>query len=62
MTASTRISCSTLDTTDDRVDVSACCAPMTSLFSRLTSEPVCALVKNAIGCRWTCPNTCVRRS
>ena len=62
MAASTRTSCSTLDTTDDSVDVSACWAPMTSLFSRLTSEPVCARVKNAIGCRWTCPNTWVRRS
>ena len=62
MTARTSTSCSTLDTTDDSVDVSACCAPMTSLLSRLTREPVCALVKNAIGCRWTCSNTCVRRS
>ncbi len=50
------------DTTDAIVDVMACCAPMTSLLSRLTSEPVCARVKNAIGCRCTCRNTCVRRS
>jgi hypothetical protein len=59
---STRISCRVLDTVDTNVEVSACCAPITSLFSLLTSEPVCALVKNAIGCRWTWPNTCVRRS
>ena len=59
---STRISCSVLDTVETRVDVSACCAPITSLFSLLTSEPVCALVKNAIGCRCTCVNTSVRRS
>ena len=53
---------STLDTTPDRVDVMACCAPITSLFSLLTSEPVWALVKNAIGCCWTCRKTSVRRS
>ena len=59
---STRIRVSTLDTIDDRVEVMACCAPMTSLFSRLTSDPVWARVKKAIGCRWTCENTSVRRS
>ena len=59
---STRISWSVLDTVDTRVEVNACCAPITSLFSRLTSEPVCARVKNAIGCRCTWPNTWVRRS
>ena len=62
MATSTRTSCSTLDTTDDSVEVSACWAPITSLFSRLTSEPVCARVKNAIGCRCTWLNTWVRRS
>ena len=46
-----------LDTTDDSVEVSACWAPITSLFSLLTSDPVCALVKNAIGCRCTWLNT-----
>ena len=35
---------------------------MTSLFSRLTSAPVCVRVKNAIGIRCTWSNTCVRRS
>ncbi len=59
---STRASDSTLATTEDSVEVSACWAPITSLFSRLTSEPVWVLVKNAIGCRCTCPNTWVRRS
>jgi hypothetical protein len=29
-----------LETTPARVDVNACCAPSTSLFSRLTSAPV----------------------
>jgi hypothetical protein len=35
---------------------------MTSLLSRLTSAPVWALVKKAIGCRRTWVNTWVRRS
>ena len=30
----------TLLTTEDSTDVNACCAPMTSELSRLTSEPV----------------------
>ena len=51
--ASTKISCSVLDTMVTRVEVIACCAPITSVFSLLTSEPVCARVKNAIGCFWT---------
>ena len=62
MAISTRIRVSALDTIEDRVEVMACCAPMTSLFSRLTSDPVWARVKKAIGCRWTCENTSVRRS
>ena len=36
-------------TTEPSVSVNACCAPMTSLFRRLTSAPVCVRVKNAIG-------------
>ena len=48
--------------TPDSVDVNACCAPMTSLFSRDTSAPVCVRVKNATGWRCTCANTSVRRS
>ena len=62
MVISTRTSDTALETTEDSVEVSACWAPITSLLSRLTSEPVWALVKNAIGCCWTCRNTCVRRS
>ena len=62
MTTSTRISVSALATTEDSVEVIACWAPITSLFSLLTREPVWARVKNAIGCRWTCSNTSVRRS
>jgi hypothetical protein len=52
----------TLETTPDSVEVKACCAPMTSLFSRLTSAPVCARVKKATGIRWTCSKTRLRRS
>ena len=62
ITISTSTSESTLATTDDSVLVRACCAPITSLFSRLTSEPVWVRVKNAIGWRWTCRKTSVRRS
>ncbi len=59
---STRTSWIRLDTTEDSTLVSACWAPITSLFSLLTSEPVWARVKNAIGWRCTWPNTSVRRS
>ena len=52
----------TLETTPDSVEVNACCAPITSLFSRLTSAPVWVRVKNASGIRCTCSNTRVRRS
>ena len=59
---STRTSWITLDTTEDSTLVSACWAPITSLFSLLTSEPVCVRVKNAIGWRCTWLKTSVRRS
>ena len=49
-------------TTLDSTDVKACCAPMTSLPSRVTRAPVCARVKNATGWRSTWENTWVRRS
>ena len=49
-------------TTLDSTDVNACCAPMTSLPSRVTRAPVCARVKKATGWRRTWENTCVRRS
>ena len=49
-------------TTPDRVQVKARWAPITSLFSRLTSAPVRVRVKNATGIRCTWPNTARRRS
>ena len=49
-------------TTPDRAEVNARCAPMTSLFSRLTSAPVWVRVKKATGIAWTCSNTRRRRS
>src|SRR6478752_7620858 len=48
--------------TPDRVEVKACCAPMTSLLSRLTRAPVWVRVKNASDICCTCPNTLVRMS
>ena len=53
MTAAVSTSWITLLTTPDSVDVNACCAPMTSLLSRLTSAPVCVRVKNCSGMRCT---------
>ena len=53
---------STFATMADSVEVIACWAPTTSLSRRATSEPVCARVKNAMGCRCTWSNTSVRRS
>ena len=49
-------------TTLESTDVKACCAPMTSLPRRVTSEPVWARVKKATGWRSTCEKTSVRRS
>ena len=49
-------------TTLESTDVNAACAPMTSELRRLTSDPVWARVKNAIGWRRTCEKTSVRRS
>ena len=57
---STRLT--TLDTSPDSVEVNACCAPSTSLFSRLTSAPVWVRVKNASGMRCTWSKTAVRMS
>jgi hypothetical protein len=62
ITASVRASVTVLPTTPERVSLNACCAPITSLFSRLTSAPVRVRVKNATGIRWTWSNTAVRRS
>ncbi len=50
----------TLLTTPDSVEVNACCAPITSLLSRLTSAPVWVRVKNASDIRCTCSKTRVR--
>ena len=50
----------TLLTTPDSVEVNACCAPITSLLSRLTSAPVWVRVKNASDIRCTCSKTWVR--
>ena len=58
----TRIRLITFETTEDRVVVRARWAPMTSLLSRLTSEPVWARMKNATGIRCTWSKTWVRRS
>ena len=52
----------TFDTTDPSVDVTAFWAPTTSLFSRLTSAPVCVRVKNATGMRCTLSNSALRSS
>jgi hypothetical protein len=51
-----------LSTMPPSVPVSARCAPMTSLFRRVTSAPVCVRVKNAIGSSWTCRKSRVRSS
>ena len=45
---STMVKAMRLPTTPLRVEVNACWAPITSLFSREISAPVCARVKKAI--------------
>ena len=62
ITASVSTRAMTLVTTPDSAEVNARWAPITSLFSRLTSAPVWVRVKNAIGMRCTCSNTARRRS
>ena len=57
-----RTSDTALLTTLDSTDVKACWAPMTSLLSRLTSAPVWARVKKAIGWRSTWEKTSARRA
>ena len=49
MTIRVRTSATTFVTTPESVPLKACCAPMTSLLSRLTRAPVRVRVKNAIG-------------
>ena len=57
MATSVVASTMTLDTTEPSVPVSARCAPITSLFSRLMSAPVWVRVKKAIGIRCTWSNS-----
>ena len=52
----------TFETTVPSVLVTACCAPMTSLFSRDISAPVWVRVKNEIGMRCTWSNSATRMS
>ena len=56
------ISTTTLETTLPKVDVTAVCAPTTSLLRRLINAPVCVRVKNAIGIRCTLSKSDTRRS
>ena len=60
--AATKIKLKRLLITPDKVDVKACCAPITSELSLEIRAPVWVLVKNAIDCRWTCSNICFLRS
>ena len=52
----------TLETTEPRVVVTARCAPMTSLFTRLISAPVWVRVKKARGMAEMWSNSATRRS
>ena len=62
ITTSVKARATTLLTTPDRVPAKADCAPMTSLFSRLTRAPVRVRVKKAMGIFCTWSKTLVRRS
>ncbi len=62
MTTTTATTLTTLLTTPDSTVVNARWAPITSLLSRLTSEPVWVRVKNAMGWDCTWSKTSVRRS
>ena len=55
-------SITTFETTLPRVPVTADCAPITSLFSRLIKAPVWVRVKNAIGMFCTLSKSATRRS
>lgn len=57
---STSASVTPLDTSDDSVDVNACCAPLTSDCRRETSLPVCERLKKAMGMRSTWSKIWVR--
>ena len=56
------ISVMMFDTTVPSVLVTACCAPMTSLFIRDINAPVCVRVKKDSGSRCTWSNSATRRS
>ena len=60
ITARVRVRVTRLPTTPDRVSLKARWAPMTSLFSRLTSAPVRVRVKKATGMRCTWSKTAPR--
>ncbi|MNJ82525.1 hypothetical protein D3C77_819910 [compost metagenome] len=62
MTAAVSTSATVLETSPERVPAKADCAPMTSLFKRLTSAPVLVREKNATGIFCTWSKTAVRRS
>ncbi len=62
ITARVSTSATRFVTTPDSVPLKACCAPITSLLSRLTSAPVRVRVKKAIGIFCTWSKTAVRRS
>ena len=62
MTVSVTTTAMMFETTVPRVLVTACCAPMTSLFSRDISEPVWVRVKKEIGMRCTWSNSATRMS
>ena len=60
--ASTMTTSTALPTTFESRSVKACCAPITSLLSRLISAPVWVREKNAIGIDWMWRNTLDRMS
>ena len=62
MAAITITTVTRLPITFESRSVKACCAPMTSLFSRLTRAPVWVRVKKARGMRWMWRNTFERMS
>ncbi len=62
ITISTSVTLIRLETTEERVSVNACWAPMTSLLSRLMRAPVCVRVKKAMGIFWMCSKTFERIS
>ena len=59
---SVSVSVMTFETTVPSVPVTALCAPITSLFSRLIKAPVCVRVKKAMGCRCTRSKSAARSS